>query len=109
MDTAASAEGQFDFGPSELSALPDVECADWIVEKIGSGFLDAGGVFLALGLARPHLPTWCRRSGSTAIPSSVEVPPGYWPGSTTLDGNIPDQEDLGRTGCGGSAERSPSG
>ena len=95
-DSAASAEGQFDFGPNETAALPDAECASWIADRIRSGFLDAGGGFLALGLARPHQPHLVPQEWFDRYPGTVEVPPGYWPGSTTLDGNIPDQEDLGR-------------
>ena len=76
VDTAASADGVFDFGPSERAALPDVQCTDWTVDKIASGALDAGGVVLALGLARPHLPTLVGQKWFDRYPERVEVPAG---------------------------------
>ena len=97
-DVAASADGSFDFGPSEGAALPDVEAADWAVEKIAAGRLDAGGVLLALGLTRPHLPLHVPPGWFDLYPEQVEVPAGYWPGSMTPEGNLPDQSDLKRQG-----------
>jgi arylsulfatase A-like enzyme len=96
--TAASADGHFDFGPSERAAAPDVECTDWAIGQIASGAFDRGGAFVALGLARPHLPFLVPQEWFDHYPEVVEVPAGYWPGSRTYDGNVPDQADLGRTG-----------
>lgn len=98
IDRAKSADETFDFGPDEESALPDAQCAGWVVDKINAGMLDDGGVFLGLGLNRPHVPTVVPQEWFDRYPETVELPPGYWPGSTTLDGNLPDQEDLGRKG-----------
>ena len=64
-----------------------------------------GGVVLALGLGRPHLPTLVRQKWFDYYPERVEVPAGYWPGSTTPEGNLPDQADLGRTGAGGRPDK----
>ncbi|HET9069678.1 MAG TPA: sulfatase-like hydrolase/transferase, partial [Amaricoccus sp.] len=95
---AASASEGFDFGPSEEAAMPDVECTDRVIDRIASGGLDAGGVVVALGLARPHLPLRVGQAWFDLYPGEVERPPGYWPGARTHEENLPDQADLGRTG-----------
>ena len=94
-DIAASADGSFDFGPSEIAGRSDLACTGWIVERLRAGAFDAGSSFLALGLNRPHLPHSVPQEWFEPYPERVTLPLGYWPGATDLDGNLPDQEDLG--------------
>jgi arylsulfatase A-like enzyme len=96
---AASAKdlSYFDFGPGDAAAAPDVETTDWTIGRIRDGLLDNGGCFLALGLNRPHLPQIVPQRYFDLYPEHVALPPGYWPGSTDVAGNLPDTEDLGHS------------
>ena len=94
---AASAMGHFDFGPGDVAAAPDIATTDWTIGRIRDGSLDQGGCFLALGLNRPHLPQIVPQKYFDLYPERVALPPGYWPGSTDITGNLRDMDDIGHS------------
>ena len=91
---AASAGGNFNFGPMVEGSTVDVLCTDWSVTQIRSGRFADGGTLMGLGLFRPHLPHIVAPEWFDLYPEQVNLPPGYWPGAQDIWGNAPDIADL---------------